>query len=589
MKQRTFGWVQNPASTDKLKDVVSLFENTSPFCKRMLEERIPTLKRLGLLHDDDEWAEYSRLLSSGAKRISYSALKGKGCGGGSRSEAKCSGIVQAAIDAQKTITTTVDGAATKIKKPYTDDWTADGYLRWAVSIGFLDYSYSDDTCGLTASGSKFVNARGEETDTILGEAYLSYPPACRVLGLLRDGEVWTKFEIGRQLGFADEAGFTSYPQNIWVSTYDQMPEMREELRQNCEGSADKYARMICSWLEKIKWVRCVAKEVTVEMGGRQYCATVESAFAITAEGLKQLKRTTGTSSSRRTAKIVYIDMLASKVKSRDYIRLRRANIIKYVNGSTPKTLRQIAKHLEGLGFSESEVTIADDLDGLERIGLNVPKTNGGYCITDEIRCLEIPRRKETDSKDELARLKDIVRERLKHVNHKFLSLLDLSVDGQRDRDFELQTVDLLTSELGLSGRHLGGSRKPDGIVYNGRDGLIIDTKAYSKGYALPRSQVDEMVRYLQENKERDESRNPNRWWEAFGAGVTDFRFSFVSSGFTGQYVQRLLEIEASTGVRGAVITAEQLLYVAEKVKSEALDTESFFELFECNREVEVSV
>ena len=48
--------------------------------------------------------------------------------------------------------------------------------------------------------------------------------------------------------------------------------------------------------------------------------------------------------------------------------------------------------------------------------------------------------------------------------------------------------------------------------------MIIDNKAYGKGYSLPIKQADEMYRYLEENKERNEKINPNRWWKVFDEG-----------------------------------------------------------------------
>lgn len=77
----------------------------------------------------------------------------------------------------------------------------------------------------------------------------------------------------------------------------------------------------------------------------------------------------------------------------------------------------------------------------------------------------------------------------------------------------MQTIDLFVNECQFSGVHLGGGRKPDGIIYREQEphGVIIDTKAYSKGYSLPISQADEMTRYIRENQTRSDSINPTRW------------------------------------------------------------------------------
>ena len=58
--------------------------------------------------------------------------------------------------------------------------------------------------------------------------------------------------------------------------------------------------------------------------------------------------------------------------------------------------------------------------------------------------------------------------------------------------------------------------------------MIIDTKAYSKGYSLPIAQADEMERYVRENRQRREDLNPNQWWKAFEGRQDRYYFLFVS-------------------------------------------------------------
>ena len=162
----------------------------------------------------------------------------------------------------------------------------------------------------------------------------------------------------------------------------------------------------------------------------------------------------------------------------------------------------------------------------------------------------------------------------------YLRLVDLAYDGTADREFEISTIDLFTNELDFEGKHLGGSRKPDGIIYRDCNGLLIDNKAYSKGYSLPRAQVDEMGRYVRENKNRNAAINPLKWWENFPNSVTEFNFAFISSFFTGQFAERLSEIYHEYGVKGGVIDVENLLYIAEGLKSGELSYSEFFGLFD---------
>lgn len=580
--QRTFGWIQNPANTSTLQHVVAALDANSKVTQWLLNERIPLLKNNNLLHDTDEWDNYIKFLQSG-QSIPYSALKGKGCGGGKRKDAKCSGIIQAVIDAQKIITVKICGADTEMHKPYSDDWTADGFLRWGISIGFIKYNQDDDTCQISESGKQFINASNEEFNEILGKAYLSYPPVCRILQLLSAREHLTKFELGKNLGFTSEAGFTSFPQNIWAQAYQEHPQERTIIRNNYEGSSDKYARMICSWLKEIGWVNIAEKHVTEQYAGKSYSCSISQAYTITALGKINYKRATGKSSLARIPKLVFFGMLSTKPSDKDYLRLRRALIIKYTEKDY-RNLAQIKDFLASHGLDETIETIKDDLLGLTNIGLNYNCKSNCYKLTDEIQCLQIPNGNDF-SKGDTSLIKDRIRPHLKHLNQKYLALIDLSLNGKANLEFEIQTLDLLTNELNFKGKHLGGSRRPDGIISYKINGLIIDNKAYSKGYALPRHQIDEMVRYLQENNERREEINSNKWWEEFDNEVSTFNFAFISSYFTGQFTPRLIEIKNRTGINGAVINIENLLLVAEALKRGELTYPDFFKLFDCNNNI----
>ena len=204
---------------------------------------------------------------------------------------------------------------------------------------------------------------------------------------------------------------------------------------------------------------------------------------------------------------------------------------------------------------------------------------------DKICALEIPLAKQA-SKSDISVIKSRVCNNLKTINHKYLTLIDLAFGGTASaKEFEIQTIDLLTNELEYQGKRLGNSRKPDGVIYYANSGVIIDNKAYSKGYTIPRSQADEMIRYLQENIVRSAERNHNKWWEVFPKGITQFYYLFISSIFTGKINERLKEIKASTEVNGSVISVENLLYLAEKLKSNEITYEQTFDYFGNNTEI----
>lgn len=593
MKKRSLGWIQNPSNTEALYNIVSIFVHNSEFNKRFRNEIVPLLMQFDLLADKCKFDDYLVQLSKPQIVVKYEDLKGKGSGSGSRRDAKCSGIIQACVEAQKHIEVrdSKSGTRQKIRKPYIDDWSADGFLRWAISIGFLDYDAVNDTCSISERGIRFVNTDTAETrKQVLGEAYLSYPPAVRVLKLLKDNGHLTKFEIGRELGFVGEDGFTSIDQALWIEAVNSTDaDEAREARQNMEGSADKYARMISKWLVEIGWVSEEAKKVCASICDVEYSADVAQSFRITSEGLKNLKRAEGKSSKKRIAKIVYYEMLATKVPDKEYIRMRRGYILKYLQSKQCRTVDSIRRYLLGKGFDENIAIIKDDIVGLYQIGLNIANLHGGYKLYDDVVKFVLPQDANNVVKTDASILKAKVADKLKNVDHRYLVLLDLSRNGKANRDFEIETMGLLTKALEYKGKHLGGARRPDGVVYYGTNGVIIDTKAYSQGYTLPRGQVDEMARYVEENNRRDISINTNEWWNIFPDNVNKYNYLFVSSNFSGRFQDRLQEIANRTNVNGGVITAENLLYMAENLLTDRLSYKDSFDLLECNDEIQISI
>lgn len=571
MVERTFGWIQEAYKISNLKNVVSVFVPNSPINLALKEDKIPRL-----ISEENGSKEMIDHLNSDKICIPYMLLKGKGIPKGyTRATSPCSGIIQAALKGQR--------------KEYQSDWPADSYLRWAISVGLLDYDRNTDSCSITELGYAFVTSEdksNKETE-ILTESFLSYPPVCRILNLLSNGQVMTKFEIGAQLGFIGEAGFTSIPQHLILQGLQEASTLKErnKLLSDTEGTSDKYVRTICAWLIDMGWVTKVPKTISLNINGTEYSDKISQAYQLTLTGKKIVKHTTGSSKYKRFDKRIWWDMLATKPADRNYLRNRRTYIIKYLSTSY-RTLDQIKSHLAAKGMDEDIGTISDDIKGLINIGLNVSQNGDSYKIMDKIIGLDIPNNmKKAVEKSDISALKDEVRKSLTHVDHKYLVLIDLGFDGNADRDYEMETADLLTSELDFEGGRLGDTRKPDVCVYYGKNGLIIDNKAYGKGYSLPIKQADEMARYLEENQKRSEKLNSNEWWKIFDNDVSDFNFAFVSGEFTGNFKDRIENIFNRSDVKGAAINSVNLLLLAEEIKSGRLSYGEAMKKFDCIDEI----
>lgn len=563
---RTFGWVQDPSDFESLIKVVSIFDNKSETHKELVNEKIDRL-----IEERDGKSHFLEVLNSIPLKIKYADLVGTSFT--PRSSARCNGIVQATVKGQV--------------RDFISDWPADNFVRWAQALGFIKYNYFDDSFEITEEGLNLTGAKTiEEKEDILIDSLLSYPPAVRILNLLSDGKVKTKFELGKNLGFIGEDGFTSIPQDVLIMTLATTEDTKErnKLRTDTEGSSDKYARMIAKWLSKLGLLVQVAKEVELNIGEKNYKEKIGQSYMITAKGIQSLNKVNGRSRHKRISKNISWEMLATKGTDRNYIRTRRALIIKsLIECKSGLTLEKIRDKLEIQTISELFTVVKDDIDGLINIGLNIEKIGEKYYFNDEINDFIIPII-ENSEKSEFTQEKDNLREKLDTLSHEYLSLVDLAFDSQQNRLFEMKTVELLTKECNYKGVHLGGSRKPDGIIYteNSTDnyGVIIDTKAYSNGYNLPISQVDEMVRYVEENNKREKERNSNEWWKEFGDNINKFYFSFISGKFIGNIEEKLQRITIFTNVYGNAMTIITLLYLANEIKANRLKTMEVVKYFD---------
>lgn len=136
--KRTFGWVQNPGDLKKLKNVVSVFKQGSSENRELVNNKLPLLLSYNLISEHD-YKDFVSELSKPSIEIDYTKLKGKGSRTGVRKDAICTGIIQAIIEGQQNKTYTDNmGSSITIKKPYTDDWTAEGFLDGLYLVVLLN-------------------------------------------------------------------------------------------------------------------------------------------------------------------------------------------------------------------------------------------------------------------------------------------------------------------------------------------------------------------------------------------------------------------------------------------------------------------
>ena len=479
-----------------------------------------------------------------------------------RGAARCNGIIQAAVPGQK--------------RRFISDWPADNFIRWAHALGFVSWDEKDDRFQATESGDRLSRARAgsEEEHRIFADAMLSYPPAVRVLDILAESESGgesagvTKFDIGRWLGFQGEKGFTTVSQNFLVREFCLAPpDKAKRIRSNWEGSADKYARMICAWLAQLRrpWVRRERREFFPDaVGARRGCLL--SVYFLTADGFEERKKSGGRSSSRKVSKHLPATMLCPNAPGRSLLRRCRARIVKAIL-QRGLSVAEIGEILSGEGFVRPRSAVEADLAGLKNIGLSIERAEDGrFRCRDRIHGLEIPRAAEAAAaEDEIRVMIEDCGSKLRLVPRDFLALIEMAFDRRQSALFEVKIAELLTEVCGFMGGHLGGAHRPDGAFYHGDWGVIVDAKSYAGGFNIPAGERDKMLRYLQDLRVRPRT-NRTRWWEIFPGGVREFLFMFVSGKFGGDFRGQLRALsESAHGALGAAVSAYVLLIMAEKI------------------------
>ena len=465
------------------------------------------------------------------------------------------------------------------------DWACDNFIRFAYTLDLISYVEKKDSFTITKTGLELTQANNEfERFKILKGCLKSYTPVIRVLELLfnqrelnSNKPSLTKFEIGRELGFKGEDGFSTFSQNVFIQALNSAETKAEKnkIKQNWEGSSDKYARMICNWLmnENIDWIKKTRKSVSIKIGDESFTEKLQS-YQITISGITALKSSGAYSRNKGSIKKVFFEMLATKGADKEYLRKRRTHLLKCIN--RPKSTEQIVSYYKKNKFENiTTQTIKDDIENLKRIGLKINDKTSGYKLKDKIELLEIPNYalnlKVTPSS--LENTKQNLRETLKNLDHKYLDILDFSISGKSGAiKFEVRIVELL-NEI-IIAKHLSGGNRPEIIGYNPEinplDCLIMDSKAYSKGFSIPANERDKMIRYVEEYIAKDINLNSNRWWEEFKSPdypTKPVKFGFISSSFIGQYINQLAYINNRTEISGSVITAEVLLKKVDQILS----------------------
>lgn len=574
MEIRTFGWIQNPSDLNKLKLTVNTFDCDSEHYQKLLNVIIDK----EIIYFPDIAEKLKSKLREKADSFTYEELVG-----GIKDKYGRNTSVRADQQADSLLKITILPQSAETKgRHFTDNWTADGFLRWAVTWGFVEHNRDKDTFRLTPLGKAYSitsNGSPEEYD-ILINAILAYPPAIQVLSLLSKAKRGcTKFYLGNQLGFRGEKGFTSYNEELMIEWFLQTTdsEERKKIKQDIEGTSDKYARMIAGWLVKLGLVQ--QSQNPIQVNG--VSLTGFPLYKITAKGEYALRQSRGSSKNQKIPQYIMWEFLAAGANvNRDYLRSRRAHIIQ--SAKKPIKIKSLSNHLDSLGYETSEAVIYEDIQKLEYFGINFNKSQDSIHINNKILHFDIPDLDITDEERGTYnnKFKNYLREN-SELSFKFIELIDIAHDGTRNRDMEIITAELLKEVYGLNVKLLGGGRKPDILAYTDDIGIIIDTKAYKDGYGKQINQADEMIRYIEDNQRRDLIRNPNEWWRYFPKSISKEKiyFMWISSYFKNNFYEQVQYTAQETKSIGAALNVRQLLLCADAIQKKALSLDTFLGAF----------
>lgn len=504
-------------------------------------------------------------------------------------------ILGTLLDGQKWV---VDRNKRRIKNKYGKEfkypmrsWPMRNFVSLIVGLGLLSWDRVTGKVALTEVGKKLAltqHGKGEVLSTkeikLMTEVFMSYPYTVGFMrALAKSKKELTKFELGEKFGFVDEPGFTNFGAQLYIESLKDALARKDknqvkEIRSNWEGTSDKYIRGFASMLGKLNLVKSIDKKFPyVDFEGRENYFTIP-AYRITGMGKQALGQALGKSSHRRTTKNVMWDMLATHGEV-VYIRTVRSLILKALS-ETISGLKadQIADVVNSNKVNEKHVLngekvtpdeVEDHIAGINGLGLEIQNKNGIFILKDKITDFEIPViGDDLPQKTNVLRQQDELRPLLKNINHRYLQLIELALDSNSNQEysqFESLTMELLFKQLEFNGVALGGAGKPDGFAWDSYgNSLIVDTKAYEKGYSLS-GNTDKVVRYITDIRNKNEN-YANHWWKTIPKDLdveNKLRFIYVSGTFTGRFRQLLKDLKSRTEAKGGLVEVTKLLLSGE--------------------------
>lgn len=572
IKKQTFGLGQDIAhDLTKIVRVPALFLNNSSIVKELKYEKLKQLT-IDCGAPNSVYEElFNALGQEHLTKKQLVSLKGKY---GRKHFA--SGLIRALYKGQKS--------------PVIGDWPATNYLSAAIGLGLVNYDYSKDFYTISELGKEAVTLLDQKLNYKLKDFMLErlyeYPYAAWLIRLMNKhkNKKFSKFDLGDDFGFIDEPGFISLPEKLYVNAMfeakanDNKKEI-SKIRSNYESTADKYMRWLAGVLLEYGLVKKNNKIYKRNINDKTIQVKIP-AYSLTINGVRALNKINGGSRYKRSKKRIRWEYLAPKADNAKKKKTSRALMLKFLSES-PNGLN-INKLAESINKVEPSINIIpeqikNDAMGLNRIGIEITINKNHLQLKDKLYDFDIPVIKNYTFKSTKAdKIKEKLLPVLHNLDHKYLQAIDIAYKenntNKENSQLEILSTDLFIKEMNYKGLHLGGVNKPDGFVYDNKDGWIIDSKSYHNGFLVTASHTDAMGRYIIQYKERNDN---SSWWTNLPENIPNTQFMYISNYFSGNYEDQLKDFEKRNKMKGSLMEISKLILLAERYKAGKLNHSEF--------------
>lgn len=442
------------------------------------------------------------------------------------------------------------------------DRRIDGYILTDLGKELIKSKKSEEI----QNGKRVLS---DEEIEIFRKGVLTNSPVIRVLALLNESRksgrgAMSKYDVGAELGFVGDIGFTHYDVEFVVASNKSFNDM--------EGDSDKWARTIISWLKQVDWVVDGEK---INCSGRKL-----QSYTTKTDVDRVLQYT-----AKSTIKYIPIEMLCSDHHPFNrLIQRRRASILENLMEVPYMGKSELVNIISSQGIEIDEQQVDFDIINLQQAGISIFKEQSYYRLVDKIT-LDRPIVVE-ENENEIERINEIekqIEEKVTIYNGSIPSrivadLIRYGYDGRNSSTLFEMTVNSMFKFLGYESEHLGEGKgrvadvisKYRSHLYAKSYGIIIDTKAYEK-YNFPAGDVRKMKEYISLHGE-----------QLLEDKIPRHVFAFISMDFTNEE-SALTEIAKDTAVNGTSITVDTLLKLGEMVTKQEVNIADIYDLYNTNK------